>query len=140
MSVTYVDPDGVSAPAGQYSHVALADPGRFAFVSGQVSFDVEGALVGVKDPGAQFRQAFANLVAILDGIGAGPGDVVELKTYVVGTESLASYLAARQEVFAQHYPDGKHPPSTLLIVSGLAQPELIVEVSAIARVPDPDGG
>lgn len=138
MSVTYVNPEAVSAPAGQYSHVALAGPGRFAFVAGQVALDAGGALVGVDDPGAQFRQAFANLVAILDGVGAGPTDVVDLKTYLVGAESLASFRAARQVVFAEHYPAGEYPPNTLLIVSALVDPALKVEVSAIARIPDPD--
>lgn len=140
MSVTYVNPDEVGAPAGQYSHVALAEPGRFAFISGQVALDDDGTLVGANDPGAQFRQAFANLVAILGSVGADPGDVVELKTYLVGEESLSSYRSARQAVFADLFPDGKYPPSTLLIISGLARPDLKVEVSAIARVPDPDGG
>jgi enamine deaminase RidA (YjgF/YER057c/UK114 family) len=89
-------------------------------------------------PGAQFRQAFANLVAILDDVGARPTDVVDLKTYLVGAEGLASFRAARQAVFAEHYPKGEYPPNTLLIVSALVDPALKVEVSAIARIPDPD--
>ncbi len=140
MSVSYVDPAGVSAPAGQYSHVALADAGRFAFVAGQVAFDTGGELVGAGDAGAQFRQAFANLVAILAGVGAGPADVVDLKTYLVGEESLASFRSARQAVFAEHYPEGGYPPNTLLIVSALVDPALKVEVSAIARVPGSGAG
>lgn len=135
MSVQYVDPEGVHKASGQYSHVALATPGRFAFVSGQVAVDTDGEIVG-DDVEAQFRQAFANLVANLAGVGASPTDVVELKTDLVGAESLASLRKARQAVFTEHYPDASYPPSTLLIVSGLADPRIRVEVSAIARIPD----
>lgn len=135
MSVLYVDSEGVHRPAGQYSHVAVATPGRFAFVSGQVAVDPAGEIVG-DDVEDRFRQVFVNLVANLAGVGASPTDVVELKTYLVGEENLAALREARQAVFAEHHPDGSYPPSTLLIVSGLADPGLKVEVSAVARVPD----
>ncbi len=135
MSVTYTNPDGVHKPAGQYSHVALTEPGRLVFIAGQVGFDVDGQTVGPNDVGAQFKQAFSNLVAILHGVGAGASDVVDMKTFLVGEESLAPWRAARQEVFAEHYPDEEYPPHTLLVVSALAAPELKVEVSATARLP-----
>lgn len=136
MSVRYVNPEGVHTPAGQYSHVALATSGRLVFISGQVAVNAAGDVVGVGDVGEQLRQVFANLVAILADVGASPGDVVELKTYLVGEENLATLREARRAVFAEHYPDGSYPPSTLLVVSGLADPRLKVEVSAIARIPD----
>ncbi len=131
----YSNPEGVHRPAGQYSHVAQAGPGGFVFVAGQVGFDDSGEVVDPDDVGAQFKQAFANLVAILHGVGAEVSDVVDMKTYVVGEESLAPWRAARQEVFAEHYPEGRYPPHTLLVVSALAAPELKVEVSATALLP-----
>ena len=134
MSVVYVNPDGVHTPAGQYSHIAVADSGRFVFLAGQVGFDVRGELVGLEDVGVQFKQAFANLVAALDAIGASPSDIVDMKTYLVGEETLGPWRTAREEVFAAHYPDGQFPPHTLLVVSALAAPELKVEVSATARL------
>lgn len=135
MPVVYSNPDGVHAPAGQYSHAALGESGRYLFIAGQVGFDPEGELVGPGDVGAQFSRAFANVVAILRSAGSKPADVVDMKTYLVGEESLGPWRAARQEVFAEHYPDGLYPPHTLLIVSALAAPELMVEVSATARMP-----
>lgn len=136
MSVTYLNPEGNHLPRGMYSHVALADPGQFAFVSGQVALDNDGAVVGIDDVGAQFTQAFTNLVATIAGVGGGPGDIVELKTYLVGRENLPGLGAAREALFAEHYPGGSYPTSTLVIISGLVSPELLVEVSAIARIPD----
>ncbi len=134
MSVVYSNPEGVHTPAGQYSHAALSEPGRHLFISGQVGIGSDGELVG-DDVGTQFKLAFANLVAILHSVGAKASDVVDMKTFLVGEESLTPWRAARQEVFAEHYPGGQFPPHTLLIVSALAAPELKVEVSATARVP-----
>ena len=67
--------------------VAVAEPGRLAFIAGQVALDGDGNLVGPNDAAAQFPQVFANLKTILDGIGAGFSDVVELTTYLVGEDS-----------------------------------------------------
>lgn len=135
MSVTYINPGTVHTPAGAYSHASIAEGGRIAFIAGQIAVDPAGELVGGDDAGHQFRQAFANLVSICDELGAGPLDVLDLKTYVVGEESLPAWRAAREDVFTEHYPDGSYPPNTLLLVAGLASPEFKVEVSATVRLP-----
>ena len=44
-------------------------------------------------------------------------------------------MAARREVFPGYYPDGAYPPNTLLVVSRLVQPELLVEIEAMAVRP-----
>lgn len=136
MSVTYLNPESHLPPTGRFSHVAIAAPGRLAFIAGQVALDGAGNLVGPNDAAAQFPQVFANLKTILDGIGAGFGDVVELTTYLVGEDSRQPWLDARDAVYAEHFPNGKYPPNTLLIISGLVKPEMKVEISAIVRLPD----
>lgn len=130
MSVEYVNPENHSVPAGLYSHVAIAGPGRFAFIAGQIALDGDGSLVGADDSGKQFQQVFRNLKSVLDGIGAMPSDIVELRTFLVGEESLPAFRAARELVYSEHFGAGPYPPNTLVIVSGLAQPEFKVEVSA----------
>lgn len=136
MPVTYINPENHTSPAGMYSHVAIAEPGRFAFIAGQLALDTDGSIVGLDDAGAQFRQAFSNLTTVLQGIGARPTDIVELRTFLVGAESLTTFRPVREDVYAEHFPDGMYPPNTLLIVNGLAQPGLKVEISAAARLPD----
>ena len=136
MSVTYLNPEAHLPPTGKFSHVAIAEPGRFAFIAGQVALDADGQLVGPDDAAAQCPQVFANLKTILDGIGAGFRDVVELTTYLVGEESREPWLAARVPVYERYFPDGAYPPNTLLIISGLVQPAMKIEVSAIVRMPD----
>lgn len=135
MSVTYVNPPNHLAPTGRFSHVAIAEPGRFAFIAGQVALDETGELVGPNDAAAQFPQVFRNIKAILDGIGAGFGDIVELQTYLVGEDSRQPWLDSRDATYQEHFPDGKYPPNTLLIISGLVQPAMKVEVSAVVRMP-----
>jgi hypothetical protein len=48
-------------------------------------------------------------------------------------------MAARAEVFPRHFPDGVYPPNTLLVVSRLVQPELLVEIEAMAVKPASPG-
>ena len=135
MSVRYLNPENHLAPQGRYSHVSLAEPGRLAFIAGQVALDETGALVGPNDAAAQFPQVFRNVGRVLEGIGAGFGDIVELTTYLVGEDSREPWLRARDAVYREHYGDGPFPPNTLLIVSGLVRPEMKVEISAVVRLP-----
>ena len=135
MSVRYLNPENHLPPQGRYSHVAIAEPGRLAFIAGQVALDANGELVGPGDVAAQFPQVFSNIGAVLAGIGAGFHDIVELTTYLLGEQSRAPWLEARNAVYREHFGDGPYPPNTLLIISGLVRPEMRVEVSAVVRLP-----
>ncbi len=60
----------------------------------------------------------------------GFGDVVKLNAFVTGREHLAEYMKVRNELFPEPYP-----ASTLMIVTGFARPEFVVEIEAIAAIP-----
>jgi|TARA_B100000315_G_scaffold266_1_gene259 enamine deaminase RidA (YjgF/YER057c/UK114 family) len=105
------------------------------FVSGQVAADLNGAVVGVGDAAAQTKRVLANIQAILASQGAAMTDVIEFTTYLVGRESVAGYMAGRSEVFPEMYPDGDFPTNTVLVISGLAREDFLVEISAIAALP-----
>lgn len=118
----------VSSPPG-YSHAMLA--GGLIFVSGQVAFDSDGAIVGVDDIGAQTRQAFRNLAAVLEAAGATFADVAKLTYFVRDVEAVGVIRAVRDE-----FVDTANPPaSTLVEVSRLIAPELLIEIEAIAIAP-----
>ena len=136
MSVRYLNPEGHPLPAGRYSHVAMAEPGRLAFIAGQVAVDADGALLSPGDVAGQMPVVFRNVGNVLKQIGASFSDVLELTTYLVGEDSREPWMAARGEVYAEHYGDGPFPPNTLLIISGLAHPDMKIEISAIVRMPD----
>lgn len=135
MSVQYLNPDNHLTPQGRYSHVAIAEPGRLAFIAGQVALDGAGEIVSPGDAAGQFPVVFRNIGTVLEGIGAGFADIVELTTYLVGEDSRAPWLASRDAVYREHFGGGPYPPNTLLIISGLVRPEMKVEVSAIVRLP-----
>jgi len=118
----------VSSPPG-YSHAMLA--GGLIFVSGQVAFDGDGSIVGVDDIGAQTRQAFRNLAAVLEAAGATFADVAKLTYFVRDVEAVGVIRAVRDE-----FVDTANPPaSTLVEVSRLIAPELLIEIEAVAIAP-----
>jgi reactive intermediate/imine deaminase len=120
----------VSSPPG-YSHAMQA--GGLIFVSGQVAFDAHGSVVGVGDMGEQARQAFRNLGAVLEAAGASFADVVKLTYFVRDIEAIGAVRVARDEFVNTANP----PASTLVEVSRLFAPELLIEIEAVALAPQP---
>lgn len=133
--VRYVNPTGASPIFGAYSHVAIVDPGRLAFIAGQVSVDATGAFVGPGEFAPQVAGVFDNIERILTGLGVGFDAVVEFTTYVVGDANLKAWFEARTKVYERIFPAKRYPPNTLVVVSGLNRPELLLEISCVARVP-----
>ena len=130
----HFSPQGVAAPRATYSHAVRT--GGILWLAGQVPIDAEGKTVGLGDVGAQTRQVIHNIGAILEACGAGFTDVVRFTAYVVGRENRDGFRAARSELWGDLYPTGAYPTSTLLVVSGLASDEFLVEIEATAAVSD----
>jgi reactive intermediate/imine deaminase len=125
----FLSPETLAAPFG-YSHVVDATGSRIVYVSGQVPLDRDGQLVGEGDFDAQARQVFENLSAALAAADASWADVVKLTYFLVDVSRIASVRAIRDE-----YVDTSRPPaSTLVEVSGLFRPEVLIEVEAVAIV------
>ncbi|MDQ7910387.1 RidA family protein [Phytohabitans sp. ZYX-F-186] len=129
MTTRYVNPPGVREVAA-YTHAVLR-PGVPVFLTGQVAWDSDGKVVGAGDIAAQAAQVWRNIRAVLAGAGAGLADIVKLTTY---TTDLAHREAIGRER-ARHFPPGRFPASTFLVVAGLADPELLVEIDVVAVVP-----
>jgi 2-iminobutanoate/2-iminopropanoate deaminase len=129
-----LNPADVPAPLGRYHHVVTVAAGSdLAFVSGQIGNYVDGRPVD-SDAAAQTRQAFTNLGSIVRELGAVPGDIAKFTTLVVGREALEGFRAARDEVFAVWYQGEDVPANTLMIVAGLASPEILVEIEAVVAL------
>ena len=101
--------------------------GGSVFVSGQVSTDANGELVGAGDAGAQSEQCFKNVEAALTAAGAGWDDVAKITCFLVNAADYPAYAAARQRLFPQN-----GPASSTVIVSALVRPEYLVEIEAYA--------
>jgi enamine deaminase RidA (YjgF/YER057c/UK114 family) len=131
----FINPDTIAPPPGQgFTHVVEVPAGmRMVFIAGQLGLDRKGDLAG--GPGdfrAQAVQAFENLKAALEAVGAGFGDVVKLNNYLLDIRHLAILREVRQAYFVAGTP----PASTSIAVSGFARDGALYEVEAVAVVPD----
>ncbi len=120
---------------GMYSHGMIAPGGELVVVAGQVGADRAGKLIGPGDVVAQTRQAFENVRAVLEAAGSGVRQIVRFQTFLTHAADIEGFMQARKELFPRYFPDGVYPPNTLLVVSRLVVPELLVEIEAMAVKP-----
>ena len=132
MKRQYLNPKEMSTPRF-YSHaVTVEGTGKLVYVSGQVSWDAAGNVVGKGDMRAQSEQVFKNVAAALKAAGAGWGDVVKMNGYMVGMS--AERVGAYREVRQRFLKEGALPASTLVGVEALVHPDLLLEVEVIAAI------
>jgi enamine deaminase RidA (YjgF/YER057c/UK114 family) len=126
-------PETLPAPLG-YSHAVSVDAGhRVVFLSGQVGMDADGVVAEGLE--AQTRQTFDNLGHALAAAGAGWSDVVKLTYFVTATDELPLVRAIRDA-----YVDVAHPPASSLVrVAGLFRPDVVIEIEAVAAIPEGGG-
>ena len=134
-SISLTNPEGVHGPVGRYSHLARVKGGELLSLAGQVAVDESGNVVGKGDAAVQTHQVYKNIGTILRSAGADFEHVVQFTTYVVGRRSVQPYLDARTTAFVDIYPDGSYPPNTLLVIEGLVDKEMLVEIVAVAVLP-----
>lgn len=107
----------------------IVGPGRIVFCAGQTSVDEEGRPVHPGDMRAQVAESFDNLEAVLRDAGLGLENVVRLTYYATDVEAI---LEAWDIVAERLDTARSRPVSTLLGVTRLAFPELLVEIEATA--------
>ena len=130
--VEFLNPDGLPRnPA--FSNVAVVSGSvRTIYIGGQDAVDAEGNIVGIGDIAAQTEQVLGNLRTALAAAGAGPEHVVKWNVLVVDGQDFGAGYAAFQRVWG----DQPNPPViTAAVVKGLAHPDFLVEMDAIAVVP-----
>jgi enamine deaminase RidA (YjgF/YER057c/UK114 family) len=106
----------------------IAAGSRLVFCSGQLGIGPDAEVP--EDCGGQTQLCFDNIEAVLREAGMGLQDIVRINAFVAGREHLRPYMEVRNRLFAEPYP-----ASTLMIVSGFARPEFVVEIEAIAAGP-----
>ena len=120
------NPKSVHAPLSAYHHGVEAPGGvRWLYISGQVGIAPDGKTGKTFDE--QAEQAWKNLAAILASAGMGAGDLVKVTTYLTRREDIRANRAVRDKHMA-----GAKAASTMVLISGLAAPELLIEVEAHA--------
>lgn len=129
-----INPKGAinSIPRG-YSHaIKVRNPGSFVFVAGQGPLDADMKLVGAGDIEAQTRQTFKNIQRNLEAAGATFKDVVKMTVYVLDIEKQQWPV---RNVRAEFIDTERPPVSTMVQVSKLAIPGMLIEVDVIALAP-----
>ncbi len=133
-SVRYLNPDGLHQNPAFSQAVVTEGNVRTVIVGGQNAVDPSGEVVGRGDIEAQAEQAFGNLEIALAAAGASFEHIAKWNVYVVQGQPLEAGFAAFQRVWG----DRPNPPTiTMLFVAGLANPEFLLEIDAIAVVPIP---
>jgi enamine deaminase RidA (YjgF/YER057c/UK114 family) len=128
-SHTAVSPWTWQDPLGFAQAVAVDEPRRLLVCAGQAAVDSEGRVVCPGDMGGQLDAALDNLETVLAAGGFEMGDVVQLRLYVI---DISAYFAAQQSFINRFAARGIPVAATLLGVTGLALPDLLVEVEALA--------
>ncbi len=120
---------GLLEPISHFSDAVIA--GHTLYVSGLVATNEAGEVVGAGDVVEQTRQIFRNLKSILDAAGAKPADVAKVTIFMRDVAQRPLINPIRQEFFGPH-----RPASTLVEISRLVRDDLLLEIEAVAQLPD----
>ena len=128
---------GKATPRGRFPHVKVA--GGFAYVSGTSSRLPDNTIAGASvdefgtttlDIRVQTRAVLENIRDILGAVGAGLEDLVSVTTYLVSMNDFGGY----NEVYGEFFDEGG-PARTTVAVHQLPHPQLLIEIQAIAAIP-----
>jgi len=131
--VQYLRPPSLFA-SPMFSQVTTVVRGKLIFVSGQVSWDDKGKVVHAGDLRAQTRQTFENVKTALAAAGATFDNVLKFTIYVVNLDRAKWKIVGEER--AKYINPERAPASTMVGVPGLVLEDLLVEVEAIAVIPD----
>jgi enamine deaminase RidA (YjgF/YER057c/UK114 family) len=131
--VQHINPTNLSKNPAFTQVIAVSGNVRTIYVGGQNSVDASGAIVGKGDLRVQVEQVLSNLQAALAAAGAELHHVVKWNLYVLQGQDLRTGF----EVFQRVWGNRPNPPAiTGVFVAGLARPDLLLEMDAIAVVPE----
>jgi len=130
--VQHLNPDGLSKNPAFAQVVAVTDLVKRIYIGGQDAVDASGTIVGKGDIKQQAEQVLKNLQTALGASGPELEHIIKWNVYVVQGQPLRPAF----EVFQQTWGRQSNPPAiTMMVVAGLANPDFLVEMDAIAVVP-----
>lgn len=130
MSYTTITPTEVQPVANYKIKMATRmESGRLLYIAGQVARDADGEVLGKGDIRAQAQQVFQNVRNVLQAAGGDLDDLLKITTYITNLDNFPAVAEIRSSFF-----QGTLPASTLIVVSRLAQPELLIEVEGMAAI------
>jgi enamine deaminase RidA (YjgF/YER057c/UK114 family) len=111
-----------------YSRLVRA--GDLVLVAGTTAITPDGAIAGIGDPYAQMRQILENIERALAMVGASLADIVRTKAFLTDTGHFEGFARAHGEAFRDI-----RPVNTTVIIAGLPDPRMLVELEVDAYVP-----
>ncbi len=132
MEITHLNPDGLPKNPAFSQAISIAGPHKTIYVGEQNAVDERGTIVGKGDVKTQTEQVFRNLRTALNAGGAKLKDVVTWKVYLVNGQSAREAF----QVFQKEWGHNPNPPTvSVQFVSGLAHPDFLVGIDAVAVTP-----
>jgi 2-iminobutanoate/2-iminopropanoate deaminase len=131
MTRTQISNPNLPAPmrGGAYSSGVEAPAGRTVYVSGQVAFDAEGNVVGEGDIRLQTETVLEHVKTVVEEAGGGLEDIVKVTVFITDMGLYDDIHEVRRRYFEEPFP-----ASSMVEVSALIDPRLLIEIEAIAVV------
>ena len=131
MTRTQISHPSLPAPqrGGAYSSGVEAPSGRTIYVSGQVSFDAEGNVVGEGDVKLQTETVLEHVKTVVEEAGGGMEDIVKVTVFITDMGLYDKIHEVRRRYFEEPFP-----ASSMVEVSALIDPRLLIEIEAVAVV------
>jgi enamine deaminase RidA (YjgF/YER057c/UK114 family) len=130
--ILHINPEGLSKNPAFTNVIIVTGQVNTIYVGGQDAVDASGIIVGKGDIKQQARQVFANLQVALKAGGAELENIIKWNVYLVQGQPLQPTFEVFQNVWGRR----PNPPAiTVTIVSGLANPDFLIEIDAVAVVP-----
>ncbi len=132
MSKRQIASDKIRQPSGHFSQaISVEARGRLVFISGMTARRPDGSIAGIGDIEAQTRQVCENLKAAVEAAGGSLDHVCRVDVYVRNMEHFDVIHKVRREYF-----NAPAPASTMVEVTKMVSPDYLIEINAIAVVPD----
>jgi reactive intermediate/imine deaminase len=124
--------DKIRQPTGHFSQATVIEArGKLVFISGMTSRRADGSIAGIGDVEAQTKQVCENLKAAVEAAGGSMDDIVRVDVYVRNMEHFDKIHKVRREYFK-----APAPASTMVEICKMTSPEYLIEINAIAVLPD----
>src|SRR5271169_909604 len=131
--IQHINPDGLNKNPAFTNVVVVSGPVKTIYIGGQDAVDASGAIIGKGDIKIQTQQVLANLETAIKAAGGALEHIVKWNLYVVNGQSIQKGF----EAFQQFWGRRPNPPViSMMFVSALANPDFLIEMDAVAVVPE----
>jgi len=127
-----VTSDKIRQPSGHFSQATVIEArGKLVFISGMTARRADGSIAGIGDIEAQTKQVCENLKSAVEAAGGKMDDIVRVDVYVRNMEHFDQIHKVRREYFK-----APAPASTMVEICKMTSPDYLIEINAIAVLPD----